>query len=190
MATAIEALSDFCCMLSGVKSAPSDPDHPDEWSPAKWADYDGSNTFTRTSRGAIDGDIEKIKRGLDYHERLNTHTFMYASQEGHLCVLKFLFEQHCPLDIWAFMMAIQNNHLDCLRFLCETCLTPENVANINKPCYPSEPWIVKVGDSYLFREASARILLQQRLYGVCSRHTDQSRRIMIDYMKAHTHISD
>lgn len=184
----IRVVAELLSIGDSVESAPQDPEHPHEWSPAEWHDYDDSNTFTRTNRGAINGDIEQIKRGLKFGERLNTHTFMYAAQEGRLEVLKYLLEQKCPLDIWAFMMAIQQNHFECLKFLCEECLTPENVDNINRPCW-SDMWITGINGKYHFTQhAKSNLLRYINVYG--SSYTDISGQNIRRYMESMTAIDD
>ena len=54
-----------------------------------------------------------------YHFSWDVHTCRNAAGEGHLEVLRYLFEQKCPWDASVVAAAAKNERLPCLRFLVE-----------------------------------------------------------------------
>ncbi len=54
-----------------------------------------------------------------YHFVCDVHTIRNAADEGHLEIVKYLFERKCPWDASVTAMAAKNGRLSCLQFLVE-----------------------------------------------------------------------
>jgi len=65
------------------------------------------------------GDLEEMKKMVEYEYEFNYLATMYAAQEGHLDCLKYAHEKGCELVCLSTNFAVEKGHLHILRYLYE-----------------------------------------------------------------------